>query len=254
MGAESNTIVEMAHVHFSYDSMQVLEDINFSILENDFLGIIGPNGGGKTTILRLILGITEPTKGSVTVFGKAPKDGRGQIGYVSQIFTFDFDFPISVFEVVRMGRLGTRGIIRQYSRDDTAATECALDRVGLSDFRDRRIGSLSGGQIQRALIARALAGEPKLLLLDESLSSIDSKWQNAFYDLLKELNSEMAIVLVSHDIGALSTYVEKVACLNRTLHYHGSTQEGIKHLVDTYECPIELIAHGVPHRVLEDHE
>jgi zinc transport system ATP-binding protein len=254
MADEQKTIVEMSHVYFAYNSMQVLEDIDFSILEKDFLGIIGPNGGGKTTILRMILGFIEPVRGVVTVFGKPPGEARGQVGYVSQIFTFDFDFPISVLEVVRMGRIGRRGFMKRYSREDTAAAERALNRVGLSDFGDRRIGSLSGGQIQRVLIARALAGEPKLLLLDESLSSIDSKWQNAFYELLKELNREMAIVLVSHDIGALSVHVEKVACLNRKLYYHGATKEGIEHLIDTYECPIELIAHGVPHRVLEDHE
>lgn len=254
MDTGSTMIVEVAGVHFSYDSMQIVEDINFSILEKDFLGIIGPNGGGKTTILKLILGLIEPTKGTITVFGKSPKEGRIHIGYVPQIFTFDFDFPISVLEVVLMGKLGARRFMRRFSPEDTAAAVRSLERVGLSGFSDRRIGSLSGGQIQRVLIARALTGEPKLLLLDESLSSIDSKWQNSFYDLLRELNEELAVVLVSHDISALSVYVEKVACLNRKLYYHGTTKEGIKHLVDTYECPIELIAHGVPHRVLGDHE
>ncbi|HUV35365.1 MAG TPA: metal ABC transporter ATP-binding protein [Patescibacteria group bacterium] len=247
-------IVELKNVSFSYGAMPVLEDITMTIRRNDFLGIIGPNGGGKTTALRLILGLARPDTGTVTVFGKPPAEGRRTIGYIPQLFEPDLDFPLTVLDIVLMGRLARRGLFKRYTRDDTAAALEALERVGMRDRRDRRIGDLSGGERQRVLIARALTTEPQLLLLDEPVSSIDTKWQNSFYSLLKDLNSDMTIVMVTHDIGVLSAYVEQVACLNRRLHYHGSTQEGIRHLADTYECPIELIAHGIPHRVLEDHE
>ncbi len=247
-------IIEMKGVSFSYGSMPVLEDITMTIRRNDFLGIIGPNGGGKTTALRLILGLVRPDAGTITVFGKPPAEGRRSIGYIPQLFDYDFDFPITVLDAVLMGRLVKRGLLRRYTRDDVAVATEALERVGMRDRGDRRIGDLSGGERQRIMIARALATQPRLLLLDEPVSSIDTKWQNAFYSLLRDLNSEITIVLVTHDIGVLSAYIEQVACLNRRLYYHGSTQEGIRHLADTYECPIELIAHGMPHRVLEDHE
>lgn len=252
--ANGEVIVELRNVSFSYGPMHVLEDITMTIRRNDFLAIIGPNGGGKTTALRLILGLERPDTGTVTVFGKPPAEGRRAIGYIPQLFQFDFDFPVTVLDVVLMGRLVRRGLLKRYTRADIAVATEALERVGMREHADRRIGDLSGGERQRVLIARALATQPRLLLLDEPVSSIDTKWQNSFYSLLRELNREMTIVLVTHDIGVLSAYIEQVACLNRRLHYHGSTQEGIRHLADTYECPIELIAHGVPHRVLEDHE
>lgn len=252
--ARGVAIVEMKGVSFSYGAMPVLEDITMTIRRNDFLGIIGPNGGGKTTILRLILGLVRPDTGTVTVFGKQPEEGRRSIGYIPQSFDFDFDFPITVLDAVLMGRLVKRGLLRRYTRDDVTIATDALERVGMQDRADRGIGDLSGGERQRIMIARALTTQPRLLLLDEPVSSIDTKWQNAFYSLLRNLSREITIVLVTHDIGVLSAYIEQVACLNRRLYYHGSTQEGIEHLADTYECPIELIAHGMPHRVLEDHE
>jgi zinc transport system ATP-binding protein len=253
-GGRGEAIVEMHHVSFSYGPMPVLEDIDMTIRENDFLGIIGPNGGGKTTMLRLILGLERPDSGTITVFGRTPEEGRGSIGYISQFLEFDHDFPVTVLDVVLMGRLGARGLFRRYSGEDTAIALEALERVGLVGSRDRRLGDLSGGERQRILIARALTVGPRLLLLDEPHSGIDTKWQSSFYDLLRSLSAEMTIVLVSHDVGALSAYVEQVACLNRKLYYHGSTTEGIAHLEETYQCPIEIIAHGVPHRVLGDHE
>ncbi|UCF06169.1 MAG: ABC transporter ATP-binding protein [bacterium] len=256
MSTESSNgiIVELKSIFFSYGSMPVLEDVSFTIHERDFLGIIGPNGGGKTTILQLILGLLVPDRGEITVFGSNPKTGRRRIGYVPQLFLSDLDFPISVLEVVLMGKLGRNKLLKRYSKRDRSIALDALRKVGMENHGDRQIGELSGGERQRVFIARALTTEPRILMLDEPLSSIDTRWQNSFYDLLKELNGEMAIVLVTHDVGALSAYVKQVACLNRKLYYHGSTTEGIEHLVDTYKCPIELIAHGLPHRVLGDHE
>jgi zinc transport system ATP-binding protein len=252
--AAKEAIVEMHGVSFSYGTMPVLDNIDMTIYANDFLGIIGPNGGGKTTTLKLILGLVHPSSGTVTVFGKTPEEGRRSIGYIPQLLEFDRDFPVTVLDVVLMGRLGARGLFRRYSGNDVAIADEALERVGMADSRNRRVGDLSGGERQRVFIARALTARPRLLLLDEPLSGIDTKWQNSFYDLLRDLNEEITIVLVTHDVGALSTYVDKVACLNCKLYYHGSTQEGIEHLVETYQCPIELIAHGMPHRVLGDHE
>ena len=247
-------IVSLNNVSFSYNSVPIVKDITFSIEQNDFLGIIGPNGGGKTTLLKILLGLIKPQKGTVKVFNKLPEQGRDLIGYIPQQFNFNLDFPINVLEIVLMGRLGKRGLYKKYSEEDIKISFEALKTVGMEKLKDRQIGELSGGQRQRVFLARALATQPKLLLLDEPMSSIDPKWQNSFYELLAKLKKKMAIVLVTHDISAVSVYVDKIACLNCELYYHGSTEKGIKHLENTYKCPIELIAHGVPHRVLERHK
>lgn len=238
-----NVIVDMQHVSFSYDGVMALEDINLSIYERDFLTIIGPNGGGKTTILKLILGLLRPTAGTITVFGGKPQHARSRIGYLPQLLVSKFDFPISVREVVLMGRLGKTGPGQHYSKNDIAIALDALDKVGMGDYQDTAIGHLSGGQRQRVFIARALATEPQLLLLDEPVSSVDTKWQQTFYDLLSDLNKHIAIVLVTHDIGVVSTYIDKIACLNVQLFYHGSKKEGMHKIAELYECPVQLISH-----------
>jgi len=245
-------IVSIKNLWVYFNNIPVLEDINLSIRQNDFLALIGPNGGGKTTLLKVILGLIRPDRGEVEVFGKNPEEGRKLIGYLPQYTHFDPNFPISVLEVVLMGRYG--GLIRSYSREDVETALNALDTVGMLEFKDWQIGKLSGGQVQRVLVARAIAREPKLLLLDEPTASIDPEMQKSFYELLLNLKKRMAIVLVTHDIGVISTYVEKIACLNRRLFYHGPREAGLKKLEEVYKCPIELIAHGVPHRVLERHE
>jgi zinc transport system ATP-binding protein len=239
----NDIIVNLEHVFFSYGGVPVLEDINISIKQNDFLAIIGPNGGGKTTILKLILGLLEPDSGTITVFGKTPQEARKYIGYLPQHFSFDFDFPITVMDVVSMGRLGKRGLAKRYTKTDIEKCLGALDRVGMETLREREIGKLSGGQRQRVFIARALATEPKLLLLDEPVSSIDTQWQQSFYELLQKLNREIAIILVTHDISVISTYIDKMACLNKKLYYHGSKKEGLLKLAELYECPVQLISH-----------
>lgn len=241
-------IVSLKNVSFTYNTIFVLEDINFSLKPNDYLGIIGPNGGGKTTLLKIILGLLEPNKGEVKVFGKSPQEGRSFIGYVPQYVFFDPNFPISVLEVVLMGRLGKRGLLKRYSQEDKEGALEALKRVDLLDFKDRQIGKLSGGQRQRVFVARALVTEPKLLLLDEPMASIDPEMQKSFYELLAKLKEKMAIVLVTHDVGVISIYVDKIACLNQRLYYHGRVEEGIKMIEKTYGCPIELLTHGVSHQ------
>lgn len=247
-------IVRLKDVWVKYDDIIVLEDINLAIFQYEFLGIIGPNGGGKSTLLKVILGLVKPVRGSVSVFGKPPEQSRGRIGYVSQYYAFDRDFPVSVGEVVMMGRYGKTGFLRRYGRDDKAAVEQALTRVGMLDYREQQIGKLSGGQQQRVFIARALVAKPNLLLLDEPTASIDPAMQTEFYELLRDLKQNLTIVMVSHDIGAVSVYVDSIACLNGRLFYHGSKEISPELLEATYKCPVQLIAHGpVPHRVLKEH-
>lgn len=247
-------IVKLQNIRVSYASVLVLEDVTLTIFQHDFLGIIGPNGGGKTTLLKVLLGLVKPDSGLVSVFGNAPEQARSKIGYVSQRPVFDHDFPASVRDVVMMGRYNRAGLLRRYHRGDKAAVEKALVRVGMEDYCDKQIGRLSGGQQQRVFVARALVSEPELLLLDEPTASIDPTMQAEFYELLAELKQGLTIVMVSHDIGAISVYVDKIACLNRQLYYHGSKEITPEVLEATYKCPVQLITHGtVPHRVLKEH-
>lgn len=244
---KNGVIVDLQHIFFSYGDVPVLEDVSIKLKQNDFLSIIGPNGGGKTTILKIILGLIEPDKGSVFVFGNSPKAARKFIGYLPQLFTFDYDFPVSIMDVVLMGRLGKRGLGRSYTKEDYQICLEALGEVGMEYLKDIQIGDLSGGQRQRVFIARALATNPKLLLLDEPVASVDTRWQQTFYELLQELNKEIAIIMVTHDISVVSTYIDKIACLNRRLYYHGSKKEGMHKISEMYEYPVQLITHDTPH-------
>lgn len=245
-------IVAIKDVSVYFDHTPILEDVTFSVRNNEFLSLIGPNGGGKTTLLKVILGLISPDKGEVTVFGKPPHTGRTAIGYLPQHISFDTHFPITVFDVVIMGRY--THLFRQYTDADRHHVYTALDTVGMSEFAERQIGHLSGGELQRVFLARALTREPALLLLDEPTASIDPDVQKSFYDLLLKLKEKMAIILVTHDLSVISVYVESVACLNRRLFYHGPAEGAVKSLEDVYQCPIEVIAHGIPHRVLKTHK
>ncbi|HID10962.1 MAG TPA: ABC transporter ATP-binding protein [Candidatus Latescibacteria bacterium] len=249
----SEEIVSLKDVWVHYEGIAVLEGIDLSIYQDDFLAIIGPNGGGKTTLLKVVLGLVRPSRGKVRIFGSSPEKARKSIGYVPQYYNFDPDFPISVRDVVLMGRYGRRGPFRNYDEEDEEVTWKALEVVGMLDYRDRQIGKLSRGQQQRVLLARALATEPKLLLLDEPTTSIDVPMQTEFYEVLGSLKQKMAIVMVSHDISVVSVYVDKIACLNRKLFYHDSKEIRAEDLEAVYCCPVEMIAHGVPHRVLRGH-
>lgn len=231
--------LENVWVHFNH--VPILEDITLSVQENDFLSIIGPNGGGKTTLLKVILGLVRPKKGTVKVFGTSPDIGRKKIGYLPQYIAFDTHFPISVFDVVLMGRY-TRPF-KPYSEEDKEKAFNALKTVDMTDFSKRQVGSLSGGELQRVFLARALAREPALLLLDEPTSSIDPEMRKSFYDLLLVLKGKMTIILVTHDISVVSSYVNSVACLDHSLFYCGSVKEGLKKLEDIYKCPVEVLAY-----------
>jgi zinc transport system ATP-binding protein len=249
----SKELVRLEDIWVYYDNAAVLEGVNLSIKQDDFLGIIGPNGGGKTTLLKVILGLVKPSSGKVTVLDGTPQRNRKLIGYVAQHSLFDHDFPISVQDVVIMGRYGRVGLVKRFTEDDKKAALKAIETVEMLDYKDKQIGKLSGGEQQRVLIARALVAEPKMLLLDEPTTGVDMPMQTEFYELLAGLKHTMSIVLVSHDISAVSIYVDKIACLNHQLYYHGSKEVGPEILEATYKCPVQIIAHGVPHRVLKEH-
>lgn len=243
--------VEINHVSLKFNEQLILEDINFSIEEKDFIAIIGPNGGGKTTLLKVMLGILTPDKGQVRVFGRKPNKAKYLMGYLPQRLDFDRDFPINVFETVLMGRY--HGLLKKYSTKDHDAVIEALKNVKMDKFKDRQISKLSGGQLQRVFIARAIVRDPKLLIMDEPMASIDPEMQQSFYELMSRLKDKMAIVLVSHDVGAVSSHVDKIACLNQKLYFHGPVEDSANGLEQVYHCPIELISHGIPHRVLREH-
>lgn len=247
-------VIEIIDCDFSFEKETVLQDVNLQIPHGDFVAVIGPNGGGKTTLLKLILGLLTPQKGSILVDGKPPQKALRTIGYVPQNVHVNRSFPVSVLDVVLMG------MINIDTGADRSQAMAALERMEMGEYADRKIGALSGGQRQRVFIARALVSGPKLLLLDEPTASIDAKGQADFYRLLKELNNDITILLVSHDLLLISRYVKSVACVNKQLYYHNQaeiTGAMLEHMYagSTGEtCPVELIAHGMPHRVLKHHE
>ncbi|MFA7563077.1 MAG: ABC transporter ATP-binding protein [Methanoculleus sp.] len=247
-------VIEVEDVEVRFRGHTILEEVNLAIYPDDFYAIIGPNGGGKTTLLRVILGLLTPSRGTVRILGGTGPAARKNLGYVPQFRTFDFEYPITVREMVLSGRLGhiTR-IPRRYGADDHARTEEALETLNIIDLADRQIRSPSGGEQQRAIIARALVGDPKVLLLDEPTVYVDAPTTAQFYGILDGLRERMAIVLVTHDIGVLPEHVSRVACLNQRLYTHDTNEITADMLEAAYHCPVDLIAHGVPHRVLSEH-
>jgi zinc transport system ATP-binding protein len=230
-------------VSFRYDGRWILKDVSLQIDEKDFLGVVGPNGSGKTTLLKLILGLRTPQQGRVLVYGNPPSEIRGWIGYVPQHLAFDRNFPVSVTDVVLMGRLGRTRRFRRYRQEDRTAAIEALGDVGIESLRNRVIGTLSGGELQRVFIARALVSKPRLLVLDEPTTGVDIGTEKAIYELLKELNRKMAIILVTHELNFVSAYVKRVACLDQRLVCH-PTDEVPASLYDSlYLAPIKMVRH-----------
>ncbi|MGI6777527.1 MAG: metal ABC transporter ATP-binding protein [Acetivibrionales bacterium] len=248
-------VIEIKNLSVYYGSICALSNINLSVYERDFLGIMGPNGGGKSTLLKTVLGLQKPTEGSVKIFGQTPGKTYTPIGYVPQFSIFDKDFPISVEEVVLMGRLkGKNCLFHRYSAEDRKIANGLMKELEVYSLRNRQIGQLSGGQLQRVLIARALAVQPIILLLDEPTASLDTESKSGIYKILKELNKRITIIVVTHDMGAVSSYIKTLCCLNGMLHYHGEPKITDDTIKKVYGCPIDLIAHGIPHRVLDIHK
>jgi zinc transport system ATP-binding protein len=249
---ERKAVIEVKDLTVSFRGREVLESINLTVFNDDFMGLIGPNGAGKTVFLKTLLGLISPDSGSISILGAPPKTGRKAIGYVPQYAQFDNDFPITVLSVVLMGRLGSG--VMHYSAADKEAALQAIEMVELQDLAAKHVGNLSGGQLQRVLIARAIVSNPQVLLLDEPTASLDTRVGRGFYEMLEGLSKSMAIILVSHDIGVISTHVKTIACLNRRLHYHNTKELSSELMEEVYGCPFELIGHGHAHRVLGGHQ
>jgi zinc transport system ATP-binding protein len=237
-------VIELHDVSFRYDGPMILEDVSLTVEQGEFLGVVGPNGGGKTTLLKLMLGLLEPIEGTIRVMGGAPSEARRAVGYVPQFATFKRDFPISVEETVLLGRLGLAPIFGGYSKTDREAARCAMAETEVLEFRKRSLSTLSGGELQRVLIARALATDPKLLLLDEPTANIDLRVEKDIFDVLRQINARATIVVVSHDIGFISRYVKRVACLNRTLICHTTSEITGEVIAELYGRPVRMVRHA----------
>ncbi len=234
-------IVEIKDLSFSYGKQKILEDINLIIEERDFFAVIGPNGGGKSTLLKLILGIILVQKGVIKTFGEIPKKNLAKIGYVPQNTDVNIDFPIKVIEVVLMGHIGTKRPLFGYAKEEIMCAMGALAQVGMEDFAQKKIGELSGGQRQRVMIARALCAHPKILILDEPTASIDIEGQKKIYELLKFLNNSITIIVVSHDISIVLEYANKIVHINKRLTYHHLNKEEKERLnMAGHFCEVEL--------------
>lgn len=249
-------LIEAHNLCVKYDDVMALENASLTVYANDFLGIIGPNGGGKTTLVKTLLGLLRPVAGEVCYFnsdGKRVSELRA--GYLPQYSTFDFSFPITVSEVVRSGLLGGKGFFHRFSAEEKQRADETLRMLDIAHLANRSIGELSGGQRQRVLLGRALVSEPQVLFLDEPSTYVDKGSETQMYELLHNLNSRCAIVLVSHDVGTVVQTVRNIACVNRTLHYHPAQESVDEWFESEVGCSFELVAHGeVPHRVLSQHK
>lgn len=232
-------IIEIKNLSFSYEKQKILENINLNIEEKDFVAIIGPNGGGKSTLLKLILGINPIKDGSIRTFGEVPKKNLAKIGYVPQNTNVNTDFPITVIEVVLMGHIGEKSPLFGYAEHEKTCALGALSQVGMEKFANNKIGSLSGGQRQRVMIARALCAHPQILILDEPTASIDVEGQKQIYKLLETLNSYITIIVVSHDISVIMQYANTVVHINKTLSFHDMSSLKNKNKTEHF-CQVEL--------------
>lgn len=244
----TNKLLELKNISAGYGGESVIKGVDLEVFDRDFLGVIGPNGGGKSTIMKVILGLLKPISGQV-IYSKKLK-----FGYLPQFNLNDVKFPISVKDVILTGLMSEKKILRKFSPAQIDKVEAIISKFGLSSYADAPYGELSGGQIQRVLLSRAIVTDPDLLILDEPTAFTDESFSKDLYSLLLEINKERAIIMVSHDTGVISTYVKNIACVNKTLHYHPGNEISTE-ILDKFSCPVEIIAHGpVPHRVLKTHE
>lgn len=248
-------IVQLSHVSVVYDGKEALSDVSLNVYDHDFLGIIGPNGGGKTTLVKVMLGLLRPDAGKVEYFREGKPVDEITLGYLPQYNDIDRKFPISVREVVLSGLSRQKPFLRPFTKLQQTQVDATLQRMELETIAHRPIGTLSGGQLQRVLLARAIVSKPDVVVLDEPNTYIDQRFQEQMYRLLGQINEECAVVIVSHDIGAVMQNVQEVACVDKTLHYHASHEVTASELERYFGCPLELVGHGdIPHRVLKSHD
>jgi zinc transport system ATP-binding protein len=246
------SLIEIQSLSAGYESNMVLRDIDFSVNENDFIGVIGPNGGGKTTLLKVILGLIKPLSGTIIFNENLLK--RNKIGYLPQMSAGDNSFPVTVMDVVLSGLMIHKGAVALITNEDRKKADSTIGELGLKEISRSPLNELSGGQLQRVFLGRAIIGAPALLLLDEPDNFVDATFENDFYQKLHDLNERMAILMVSHDVGTISSHVKSFACVNRKLHYHPSPEITNEQL-SSYDCPIQLVSHGkIPHTILEKHD
>ncbi len=235
--------INFNNVNFSFDSAAVLEDVSFVINRGDFISILGPNGGGKTTLAKLMLGIYTPNSGKVLIHDKSPQHTRDIIGYVPQYSLFDPNFPVSVMDVVLMGRINNFSI--RYSKNDKEKAEKAMEDVGINDLRSKPYSDLSGGQRQRVLIARAIATDPQILLLDEPTANVDAAVEYKMSAMLGKLQKTMTILLITHDLGFVSELVNKVVCVNKKVHIHPTSGITEEHIRELYHDNMKIVRHDI---------
>lgn len=245
-----NKLLEIKDLSAGYDNQVVLENVSLDIFSNDFIGVIGPNGGGKTTLIKTILGLVKPISGEMNLL-----ISKKNIGYLPQVNQIDKRFPISVIDVVRSGKADT-ALFSSFHKNsqEKEKAESLIQEMGITAIRNKSIGELSGGQMQRVFLCRALMNEPQLLILDEPSTYVDNNFEGELYLKLKELNNRMAILLISHDVGTISFFVKTIACVNRSLHHHPSNIISEEQLA-SYNCPLQIVTHGnIPHTVLKLHD
>jgi zinc transport system ATP-binding protein len=248
-------LLEVRNITVAYGAINVLRNISLTLWKNDFLGMIGPNGGGKTTLLKAILSLLKPSQGEIIFYQDDKPVPALKIGYLPQINQIDKSFPISVSEVVTSGLMAEKKGWRTFSKEQRRRIDETINLMGMSEKAKHPVGVLSGGELQRVLLGRAIVSHPDVLILDEPNTFVDKFFESHLYKLLEELNENMAIILVSHDIGTILPFVKNIACVNETLHYHAGNMLTEEWLEQVYHCPIELVGHGdFPHRVLKKHE
>ena len=247
-------VIRLDDVTFSYNGAPVLENVNLSVGPKDFAYIVGPNGGGKTTLLKLLLGLLEPERGTVRIFGRPPDQVRGRVGYVPQNYDYDPHFPVRVIDIVLMGRVDRSRLPGPYRKADVDAACEVLRQVEMQDLRHRRLSSLSGGQRQRVLIARSLAGEPEILLLDEPTASLDLQVEAELFDLLRALNRNLTVAMVTHDVGFVSEVVTKVICVNRRVFVHPTSRVTSEMIREMYGTDVRMVRHDYKRNGSEAHD
>ena len=251
-------IIKIKDLSAGYDGRTVLRNVNLTVYDRDFLGIIGPNGGGKTTLIKCILGLLRPITGEIIYHAASSRSSNSSsqttMGYLPQYNSIDRKFPITVEEVILSGLSSKKSLISRFTTEHREKARQVIARMGLEGFEERAIGALSGGQLQRALLGRAIISDPQVVILDEPSTYIDKRFEARLYQLLAEINKDCAIILVSHDIGTVLQQVKSIACVNETLDYHPDTGISGEWLERNFNCPIELLGHGtLPHRILGEH-